>query len=745
MTLAERAALARIDGVDKVTGGATYAADVTRPGMLWGKVLRSPVAHARILSIDAGRAREVPGVHAVLTARDIPEYRIGRSMRDMPVLARNRVRFFGEKVAAVAAESPEIAEEALGLIEVEYEELPAVYDPVEAMQPGAPLIHDPETVRAWATPAQKVADYPNSVNLSISGASPEEMERAFAAADHVFEHTYRTPIQHQGYLEPHACLVELNDQGVAEIWASNKAPFLLLNYLREGLGLTRDQLDIQMMPVGGCFGGKGSFMDIPLAHQLALVTSRPVKMVMTYTEELMAGNPRHAAVVTVRSGFNRDGRLVARWSRVVFASGAYAAFKPSPDASISAGAHAGGVGPYDVPVARVEVHMVYTNTVPGGHMRMPGETQPLYAEECHMDLCARAMGIDPLQLRLINAKTKPRETPISAPGSLPRAREALREAARAIGWDQPKPDGVGRGMAMVEIATSPIGVYTAELIVGRDGQLTLHTPIIEQGCGMLTVFRQLVAEAWQVPLEQVRVVQTMAGIEFDRGVGGSRVTRVVGRVISMLTERLQKRLAELLANELGEEDPSRIALEPGGFRTRDGRVHTLAEVVALAGTDLKELVRHEPGPDLDLVEVYAVQAAEVEVDRETGQVKVRRVVTAHETGRILNPMLHQGQIDGNIIQGMGYALTEGLNYEDGRVTNLNLHEYKMPSIVDLPPLETILLPEDRSIGTAAIGEGPHAGISPALINAIVDVVGPHQIDIPITPDVVRQLANQPRS
>jgi CO/xanthine dehydrogenase Mo-binding subunit len=743
MTSAERAALTRIDGVDKVTGGATYAADVTRPGMLWGKVLRSPLPHARIISIDTRRARDVSGVHAVLTGRDIPEYRIGRAMRDMPVLARDRVRFFGEKVAAVAAESPEIAEEALGLIEVEYEELPAVFDPVEAMQPEAPLIHDPETVRAWATPAQMVADYPNSVNLSISGASPEEMERAFAAADHVFEHTYRTPIQHQGYLEPHACLVELNDQDVAEIWASNKAPFLLLNYLREGLGLTRDRLDIQMMPVGGCFGGKGSFMDIPLAYQLALVSGSPVKMVMTYTEELMAGNPRHAAVITVRSGFNRDGRLVARWSRVVFASGAYAAFKPSPDASISAGAHAGGVGPYDVPLTRVEVHMVYTNTVPGGHMRMPGETQPLYAEECHMDLCARAMGIDPLQLRLINAKTEPRETPISAPHSLPRSREVLEAAAKAIGWHEPKPDNVGRGLAMVEIATSVVGVYTSHITVERSGQLVLHTPIIEQGCGMLTVFRQMVSEAWGVPLEQVRVEQTMKDIEFDRGVGGSRVTRMVGRVITMVAERLQRRLAELLAAELGI-DVDQVTFESGGFRAPDGRVHSLAEVVALAGADVTEQVRYVPQPDLDLVEVYSVQAAEVEIDRETGQVKILRVVTAHENGRILNPMLYQGQIDGNIIQGIGYALTEGLVYDDGRVTNLNLHEYKMPNIGDIPELETILLPEDRGIGTSAIGEGPHAGIAPALINAIVDAIGPHQIDIPITPDLIRRLCNQPR-
>src|SRR5205823_1511783 len=302
--------------------------------MLWARALRSPLPHARIVSIDAGRARALPGVHAVLTGRDLPDYRVGRSMRDMPILAREKVRFVGEKVAAVGAEDGETAERALGLIEVEYDELPAVFDPVEATRPGAPLIHDPRDVRAWATPQQVVADYPNSVSNPIFGVSAEEVQVALDGAARVFEHTFRTLGQHQGYLEPHACLVELDPpeaDGVAHIWASNKAPFLLFDYLRQGLGLRREQLEFHMLPLGGDFGGKGSFMDIPLVYLLAKETRRPVKMVMSFSEELMAGNPRHAAVINVRSGFDADGRLVARWTRSYYASGAYAAFKPAPD------------------------------------------------------------------------------------------------------------------------------------------------------------------------------------------------------------------------------------------------------------------------------------------------------------------------------------------------------------------------------------------------------------------------------
>jgi CO/xanthine dehydrogenase Mo-binding subunit len=389
----------RLDALGKVTGSAVYAADIRRPGGLCARVLRSPLAHARILAIDTSAARALPGVHAVLTGADLPpDVRVGRAMRDMPVLARGRARFVGEKVAAVAAESIEIADAALERIAVEYEELPAVFDPLEAMRPGAPLVHDPADVRAWAAPAQVVADYPNSVSLPTWGCSLEQVERALASADHVVEHTFHTARQHQVYLEPHVATVEVDAQGVAHIWAANKAPFLLMNYLQAGLGLTRDQLDIHILPLGGDFGGKGSFMDIPLLYYLALATRRPVKMAMTYPEEFGAGNPRHAATIRVRSGVRADGRIVGQLMQVYFNSGAYAAFKPSPDATLPS-IPFGGFGPYDIPAARLEAHMIYTNTVPGGHMRGPGEAQTAYALECHLELTARELGLDGVEAK----------------------------------------------------------------------------------------------------------------------------------------------------------------------------------------------------------------------------------------------------------------------------------------------------------------------------------------------------------
>jgi CO/xanthine dehydrogenase Mo-binding subunit len=736
---------ARIDGLDKVTGAATYAADITRPGMLWARVLRSSLPHARVLSVDTERAKALPGVRAVLTGRDLPDYRVGRSMRDMPVLARDKVRFIGEKVAAVAAESLEVAEEALNLIEVEYEELEAVFDPVEATRPGAPLIHDPELVRAWKTPRQQPADYPNSVSMPVVGASLDELDAAMARADHVFEHTFRTPVQHQGYIEPHAALVELDQRGVAHIWASNKAPFLLLNYLEWGLGLTQDQVQVHMLPLGGDFGGKGSFMDIPLVYLLAKETGRPVKMVMSYTEELMAANPRHAAVVVCKTGFDRDGRMLAHLSRTYYASGGYAAFKPAPDATLP-GARGGGLSGYEIPVKRIEGHMVYTNTVPGGHMRAPGEAQPMHAMECHLDLCARKLGIDPLELRLRNAPAHVRTTPDGKPGPPPRAREVMLKAAEAIGWHErtADPDSAvlcGKGLALVEVENSP-GDYAAEMTVRRDGTIILHTPIIENGAGMLTVFRQMAAEAWGVPLDQVRVEQTTHGFTYDRGVGGSRITRVVSRMINELSQHLQVRLADLVADEFGQQRGG-IAFEQGGFLLPDGRTLSVAEAATIAPDDLLEHLEHK-ADRADIGQVWVSQAAEVEVDRETGQVRVCRVVTAHEVGRIVHPVLHQGQIDGGLIQGFGYAVTEGLVINEGRVMNLNLHEYKLPSIADIPQLDTILLPEDHSLGITPIGEGPNCGMSACIVNAIVDAIGrPVQIDIPIDPDLVRRLVQSP--
>ena len=713
----------RQDGPDKVRGATMYAADLVRPGMLFGKVLRSPYPHARILQIDTRAASAVSGVHAVLTGLDIPDdVRVGRNMRDMPVLARDKVHFVGEKVAAVAAESLEIAEHALSLIEVEYAELPAVFDPIEAMQPGAPLIHSREEVRAWAVAEQVVPEYPNGVSAPSWGASRTEVDAALAVADRVFEHTFSTPRQHQSYLEPHTCLVEVDERGVAQIWASNKAPLLLARYLREGLGLQRDQLEIHMLPLGGDFGGKGSFMDIPLAYFLARASRRPVKMEMSFTEELAAANPRHASTIVVRSGVNRDGRLVARLVRGYFASGGYAAFKPSTDTTLP-GFRRGARGPYEIPVHRAEMHMVYTNTVPSGHMRSPGKAQVAFAVEAHTELIARELGMDSVAFRAINVPS--------------RARDVLHTAARAIGWDEDRKLNIGRGLALIEFSTSP-GVYAGKLRVTADGSVTIQTPIIEQGAGMLMVFRRIVADELGVPLESVRIEQSIEDIEEDRGVGGSRTTRLVGKLLMELSHRVQSRLSDQVAAEYGLAREAVTAMR-NGFRTADSRYVSFSEAASLLSEPVVESHTFRATAQ-DGSAVFLAQAAEVQVDPETGAVTPKRIVTAQEVGRVIDPLLFKRQIEGGLLQGLGYAIMEELVVRDGHVQNLNLHEYKLPTQADVPTIDTILVGHDERLGITPVGEGANAGVGPAIVNAVVDVVGPRPFDLPLHPETVTTIS-----
>lgn len=725
----------RVDARAKVSGSALYAADVSRPGMLIGAILRSPLPHARIVSIDTSAAHALPGVHAVLTGADIPpDARFGRNMRDVPVLARDKVRFVGEKVAAVAAESAEIAEAALRLIDVTYEELPAVFDPLEAIQLGAPLVHDREIVRAWATPRQVVPDYPNGVSAPAYGASVEDVQRALDSAERVFEHTFHTPRQHQVFLEPHACVVEVNDRRVTHVWASHKAPLVLSGYLAEGLGLTRDELDIHMMWLGGDFGGKGTVMDVPVAYFLAKASGRPVKVAMTMLEELTAGNPRHACTTIVRTGVNRDGQIVARWLRSYFNSGAYAGFKPAQDTTL-AGFHRGSVGGYHLPVYRSECHMVYTNTIPCGYMRSPGEVQAAYAVECHTDLIAHELGVSPVQFRLLNASRHTRRLDDGTGEGPLRIAELLEAAAEAIDLDEPRPDGVGRGLALLDFSLAPER-FSAILSIERDGLVKLQTPFIDNGGGQLTVMRQILAEELGVRPEEILVEQSIQDLEIDRGPSAARTTRLVGKLMIALARRIQERLGELIAGEFGLT-AEEVRAEPGGFRLPDGRFFTLAQASILSPEELRENMILNPSDDR--CTIHMVQAAEVRVDPETGQVELLRIVSVHEVGRVVHPMLLATQIEGGLMQGVGFALQEGLQIEEGRVVTTNLDTYKVPSMADVPTVEIVVLPPEPALGITPAGEGPNAGIPPAIANAVMDAIGSYPLNLPIRPEAVLEL------
>ena len=729
--------VSRVEGPDKVAGRARYPADILLPGTLWGKALRSPLPHARIVHIDGSRARQVPGVHAVITAADIPDTRIGRRLLDIPVLARDKVRFIGEKVAAVAVADPDIAEEALDLIDIEYEELPAVFDPLEALKPGAPIVH--EGINAYGGLPEPVQEPTNRFSQVV--LSKGDLERGLAEADEIFEHTFTAPWVHQAYLEPHACMVHIDDSGKVQVWANNKSRFLLRDQLAACLLLKPEQIRINVTNIGGDFGGKGSSMDVPLCYFLAKASGQPVKMVMSYLDEFIAGNPRHPAVMTIRTGVKRDGTLVARQGHVVFNSGAYGAFKPSPTANLPGAAAL--AGSYRTPNVRIVADCVYTNTVPCGHMRSPGSPQTNFAVESHMDMIARELGLDPLEFRLRNVLQEGDSGVAGRAFRQVRGEETLRRAAEAAGWDEPKTGPyVGRGMALYDRQTGG-GQGNATVVVEADGTVTLRSSTFDQGSGTHTILRQIAAEELTVPLDAIRVVTLDTDSSpFDGGVGGSRVTHMAGQAMLHASRQVRQRLVGVAAQLLGCPE-GRVRLRDGHFLADGdaGRGLPLAEVAATPsreGGPVEAYVSYTP-ETRDETTSFCAQVAEVEVDPETGQVSVRRIVSANDIGTVLNPLSLHGQIEGGVAMGLGYALMEELRVEDGQVLTAHCGDYKIPTIQDIPLLTTVLLDEPTGptpYEGKGIGETPNCPTASAIANAVADAVGVRITDLPITAEKV---------
>jgi carbon-monoxide dehydrogenase large subunit len=718
--------IGRVDGADKVSGAARYSADVTLPGMVWGKALRSPLPHARIVRIDTSRARALPGVLAVLTAADLPDVLVGRRMFDMPLLARDRVRFIGEKVAVVAAADPDVAEEALGAIDVEYEDLPAIIDLTRALDGDAPVVHENPGAYEGA-PAER--PHPNV--QSVVRFKLGDIAAGFRQADRVFEHTFRTQLAHQGYLEPHAGAVAIDPDGRVQVWASNKMPYRLKELLSLALKLPQEKIRVNLTPIGGDFGGKGSVMDLPLAYHLARVTARPVRMVMRYAEELMAGNHRHPSVITMRTGVTNDGRIVARQVKALFNSGAYAAFKPAP--TVHLGGASMGAGVYRMPNLLIESYCVYTHNIPCGHARSPGEPQMVFAGESHMDMIAVEIGLEPAEFRRRNLLQDGDHLANGHHVEHVRATETLEAALEASRWSAPKPGPwIGRGVAMTHRHIG-VGFTNARVRLEPDGTVTLLIGLPDTGTGAHLTLRQVVAEVLGLAIEDVRVeLATTDVFENDSGVGGSRVTHTGGRAAYHACEKLKDLIAQEAA-KLGTSGASLAAI---------------AQAAAREGRTLEASHFYDAKAHADVTS-FTAQVAEVAVDPATGQVTVRNFTTTHDVGTVINPIGHQGQIEGGLIQGLGYALMEEMPTEDGRISTLNLGEVKLPTIADIPPLTTVLLEDPVGPGpfrAKAIGEGSISAVAPAIANAVADACGVRILDLPITAEKVYfALKNQKRA
>jgi CO/xanthine dehydrogenase Mo-binding subunit len=727
----------RPDGIDKVTGRARYSADHAPAGVLWGRALHSPHAHARILRIDTAAARSLPGVHAVLTGADIEAGLYGRAIKDVPVLAVDRVRYAGERVAAVAADDEDTAQAALDLVEVEYELLPAVFDPLEAIKDGAPLLH-PDFA---SYPGGKAQERPSN---AYSGAVNErgDVEQGFRDADVIVENTYTTQRQHQAYLEPQTVLVEVEGEKV-QVWTCSKAPYDTRGAIAAAAVRPSEDIVFNHTYIGGDFGGKATPANLPICYFLARATRRPVLMVLDYiVEEFMAADPRHATVIKLKTGVKRDGSITAHTSDSYVNTGAFAGYKPL--GIIGGAIRAATAGAYKIDNARLASMEIYTNTVPCGHMRSPGEPQAVFALESHMDEVARAIGMDPLAFRLRNVVRDGEATAMGAQHQLVRGVETLELAAKACGWDEERPALTGRGIAMCDRA--PVGGEgNLEITLRADGSVLLGTAIFDQGTGTYATLVQVVAEELQLPPERVSFeVWPTGAVSGDAGIGGMRATRVNTLVAYEASQATRQALFDFVAQEMGWP-ADELVLRGAEVRWTDHE-EAVAWPELLTRTGKQVSGRgHVNEQGRTQVTCFAAQVAEVRVDPETGEVKLLRLTSAHDVGQIVNPLGHQGQINGGAVQGIGYGLMEELKVEDGRVTTLSFGDYKIPTTQDIPEMLTVTLPPQGGVGPyqiKGIGETPNTPTAAAIANAVADAAGVRIRDLPITPEKVYRALRQ---
>ena len=720
----------RIEGELKVSGKAVYAADVTLPGMLWGKLARSPIASGKIKRIDASKALGLRGVHAVVTGEDCTGLKIGRRLYDMPILADGEVRFIGEKVAAVAADTELIAEEAVSLIDVEYEETEPILDPVETMQPGARLIH-PDVVNYKGLP--KPLKEPSNDFIYITWGRGD-IESGFRQADIIVENTFTTSAVHQSYIEPHSCVVKVAADGSAEFWSCSKVPYGVREQVANALKIPQEKFVFNPVYIGGDFGGKGDFMDLAVVYLLSKKARRPVKLVMDYDEEFIAGNPRHASIIYVKTGVKKDGTIVAHHMNFIFDSGAYGAFKPN---AFLNGPHL-SAGPYNITHAFIEEHMVYTNKIPCGHMRSPGDPQGFFANESQMDLVAKRLGMDPIKFRQKNFMHDGDIDPTGEEIQYIKTDETLRRAMEDSGYRRPKPKNVGRGLGVVQW-TATGGIGTVAITLDEKGVATISSAMADQGAGTYTVLSEIVAEELKIPLSQIKVQQldTAQGTK-DTGVGGSRATRVYGNAGYEAALKAVEAIKQAAGEQMGVA-PDQITLAKGAaLHPRMERRLTYGEIVKAKGSPITA-----EGTFNNTSKIHAasmcVQVAEVEVDPQTGQVELKKFTSTHNTGTVLNPLMHQGQIEGGSMTGIGYALMEQLIIADGKVATTNFGEYKIPTIKDVPAFKSSVSEQPEGAGpynSMPIGETANIPTAAAIANAVEDACGVRIKSLPITAEKV---------
>jgi CO/xanthine dehydrogenase Mo-binding subunit len=741
----------RPDGPEKVTGQVQYVADLKPRGLLHAKLLRSPHAHARIVSIDTSRARALPGVRAVITAADIPQLKRKAPTRAHAVLAIDRVVFVGQPVAAVAADELAIAEEALDLIDVRYEVLPAAVDPLQSMKPGAPPVAEAgteaDTSEALAhgsvsgvTTETKPA---KAVNISQQAKLGRgDVAKGFAESDVVIEKTYRIPMVHQGYLEPHAVLAQWDTNGQLTLWASTQGSFNTRSEVAEVLELPENTIKVIPMECGGGFGGKIRALCEPITAVLARVTGRPVRYVMTRREELEAGNPAPQVIIRLKSGVKRDGTLMALEAETVIESGAFSGAVLAVSSVFLASL-------YLWPAFEVRGFEVLTHKPSIAAYRAPVAPHTIFAIDSHMEQIALVLGMDPVEFRLRHLQSEGKPMANNQPWLNNGAIEVLQRIAEHPLWKnraQWKASGKngrlrGTGLALGGWlgGLQPTG---ATVRLNPDGSLQVLTGQVDIA-GTNIALAQIAASAYGVDIDKVKITTGDTDVAPVTGLSaGSKTIYTVGVAVMEAAKDARKQTLEIAAKEMEaavqdlEIENERVVVrgvpDRGVTLAQIGKKGNLymSKVPPVLGVSHPAFSQQAPA--------FCAELARIEVDPDTGEVTIHDFVVVQDVGKAINPLGVEGQMQGGAVQSIGMALTEALTFDDqGRLTNPSLLDYKKLTAADLPNIETIIVEKPAPagpFGARGVGEPPIVPAPAALANAIHDATGVRLTELPLTPE-----------
>src|SRR5882672_1472159 len=731
----------RLDYETKVTGRAQYLADMNVPGLCHGKILRSPYAHARILKIDTAKALKIPGVVAVLTRDDIlhdegiePYY--GPVFKDQTIVAVEKVRHVGDPVAAVAALSVDAAEEALRLIEVDYDELPAVLDVHQALKPGAALVH--ESVKVPMSGFADLAELKPIDGTNICThfrLNRGDIDKGFAEADHIFEDTFTLPAKQHCFLETHACIASVEPGGRITVWATTQNPFVVRTQLANIFKVPVAKVRVIVPYLGGGYGGKVYPKVEPITVALAQKAGRPVRVVLS-REEVFYTITKHAAVIRMKTGVKKDGTLVARECEIHLDTGAYAEIGPR----VAKKSGYTACGPYRIPNLKIDSYSVYTNKPPAGAFRGFGVSQSAWAVESQMDIIAAALKMDPLELRKKNGynegDTFVTEETLRAIG----LKECLDEVAKSIGWEgksfkSSKVQGStgtnvrrGKGLACMIKATITPSISCAVVKLNEDASLSIYSGTVEMGQGSETVLAQIAGKELAIPLQKIQVLGVDTDVvPYDLTTSSSRSTFHMGKAVQLAAQDIMRQLKQIVAKEYAVPQ-DKIVFAYGKIRLPETQLD-YAEVMfkrfgmqggTLVGEgQVKTSVKDEFGEkSTSAFWFLAAGAAEVEVDIDTGKFKLLKYATAVDVGKALNPLGCRQQLAGAVITGIGQAMFEEIAYDNGQLINPNLVDYVLPSLGDMPPVIDPICVEvpDRNgpFGAKGIGESALIPVAPAI-------------------------------